>query len=90
MDYIIEENDLMKSCSDCGILKMKTDFYFRNINQKLRKECVQCTKMKQKVYDCENREKSYKNKIFNKTKGELTNIKNNMLRIELKQMLIFV
>ena len=57
MDVIIEENDLMKRCSDCGILKMKTDFDFRNINQKLRKECTQCTKMKQKVYDCENSEK---------------------------------
>ena len=65
MDDIIEENDLMKRCSDCGILKMKTDFYFRKLIQKLRKECVQCTKMKQKVYDSEigekikNREKQY-------------------------------
>ena len=32
MDDIIEEIDLMKRCSDCGILKMKTDFYFRKIN----------------------------------------------------------
>ena len=49
--------------------------------------------MKQKVYDCENGEKNkkiIKNNIFNKTKGELTNIKNNMLRIGLKQMLITV
>ena len=46
MDNMSEENDLMRRCSDCGILKMKTDFYFRNINQKLRKECVHCTKMK--------------------------------------------
>ena len=26
--------DLMKLCSDCGILKMKTDFCFEKINQK--------------------------------------------------------
>ena len=57
MDDIIEENDLMKRCSDCGILKMKTHFHSKNINQKIRKECVQCTEIKQKVYDCENREK---------------------------------
>ena len=57
MDDMIEQKDLMKRCSDCGILKMKTDFYFRNIHQKLRKEGVQCTKMKQKVYDSEDREK---------------------------------
>ena len=57
-----------------------------------RKECLHCTKMKQKVYDSENREKIKigKKHIFNKTKGELTNIKNNMLRTELKQMLITV
>ena len=49
MDDLIEGNGLMKKCSDCGILEMKTDFYFRNINQKLRKECAQCTKIKQRV-----------------------------------------
>ena len=49
MDDIIEENDLMKRCSDRGSLKMKTDIYFRNINQKFRKECMQCTKNKQRV-----------------------------------------
>ena len=27
--------DLMKICSICGILKKKTDFYSRNINQKI-------------------------------------------------------
>ena len=47
----------MKRCCDCGTLKMKTHFYFKNIKQKLGKEFAQCTKMKQKVYDSENREK---------------------------------
>ena len=65
MDDLIEENSLMKKCSDCGILKMKTDFYFRNINEKLRKECAQCTKIKQRVYNSENKEKT---KNDNKTK----------------------
>ena len=41
MEDIFEENGFMKNCSDCGISKMKTDFYFRNINQKLRKEYAQ-------------------------------------------------
>ena len=57
MDNIVEENDLMKRCSDFGILKKKTDFYFKNINQKFRKECAQCTKVKQRVYNSENKEK---------------------------------
>ena len=42
------ENVSMKICSDCRILKKKTDFYFRNKKQKLRKECAQCTKVKTK------------------------------------------
>ena len=37
MDNINEEIDLMKRCSDCGILKKKTDFCFENINQNLEK-----------------------------------------------------
>ena len=48
MDDLIEENNLMKRCSDCGILKKETDFYFRDINQKFRKECAQSTKIKKK------------------------------------------
>ena len=65
MDDLIEENSLMKKCSDCGILKMKTDFYFRNINEKLRKECAQCTKIKQRVYNSENKEKTKNDKKQN-------------------------
>ena len=34
-------DDLMKKCSDCRVLKILTDFYFRNINQKLKNECAQ-------------------------------------------------
>ena len=50
MDNISEENGSMKNCFDCGILKTKTDFYFRIINQKYRKECAQCTNNKQKSF----------------------------------------
>ena len=31
------KTDLMKNCSGCGLLKKKTDFYFRNIDQNLGK-----------------------------------------------------
>ena len=86
MDDIFEEIDFMKTCSDCGILKMKTDFYFRSINQKLRKECVQCTKMKQKVYDCENREKTknYKKQYLQQNKGRINEYKKHYVKSRIK------
>ena len=86
MDDIIEENDLMKRCSDCGILKMKRDFFFSNINQKLGKKCVQCTRMKQKVYDCENRErkKNYKKQYFQQNKGRINEYKKRYVRNRIK------
>ena len=82
IDVIIEENDSMKRCSGCGSLKMETDFYFRNINQKIRKECMQCTKIKQRVYNSEVRKEL--KCILNKTKKTLLNIE----RIDKKQILI--
>ena len=86
MDDIIEENVLMKRCSVCGTLKMKTDFYFRNIIQKLRKECTQCTKMKEKVYDCENREKikNYKKQYFQQNKGRISEYKKQYVKNRIK------
>ena len=30
------DNDLVKKCSNCGNVKMKTDFYFREIDQRQR------------------------------------------------------
>ena len=57
MDGIIEENDSMKRRTGCGILKTKTNFYFIKNNQKLRKKCAQSTKIKQRVYNSENKEK---------------------------------
>ena len=47
MDNIIGENEMMKMCSKCGIVKEKTDFYFRNTNQKYRNECIQRCSIKQ-------------------------------------------
>ena len=32
MDKQINENDLIKSCSECGILRMKINFCLGNIN----------------------------------------------------------
>ena len=83
---MIEENDLMKRCSDCGILKMKMDFYFRNINQKLRKECVQCTKLKQKLYDSENREniKNYKKQYFQQNEKRINEYKKLYVKNRIK------
>ena len=49
MDNAIEEIDLMKLCSDCGILKMQTKFCFKKINPKFRKECIQCINIKHKI-----------------------------------------
>ena len=49
--------NLVKKCSKCGLVKMKTDFYLRNNNQKYRKECAQCTKVKQKEFNSETEKK---------------------------------
>ena len=77
MDNINEENDFMKRCSDCGTLKMKTNFYFRNINQNYRKECVQCTNIKQRVYESENREKiaKYKEQYRHQNKDKINDFR---------------
>ena len=37
-------DDDLKKCSKCKIEKMKTDFYFRNTNQKYRSECMKSNK----------------------------------------------
>ena len=68
MDDIIEENELMKRCCDCEILKMKTDFYFRNINQKVRKIMWSAQKgnKKYKILKIQKKIKKYKKKISTK------------------------
>ena len=57
MDNIIGENQMMKMCSKCGIVKMKTHFYFRNANKKYKSECIQCFSIKQKEWSDKNHEK---------------------------------
>ena len=57
MDNIFGENEMMKICSKCGVVKPKTDFYFRNTNQKYRRECIQCCSIKQKEGRVEKHEK---------------------------------
>ena len=48
MNNQIEENAMTKLCSKCGIVKVQTNFYFRNTNQKYRSECIQCCSIQQK------------------------------------------
>ena len=49
------ENEMMKMCSKCGIVKMKTSFYFRNANY--RSESIKCGSIKQKEWRNKNHEK---------------------------------
>ena len=62
MNYSFEENELLKFYSQCGIVKMKTKFYFGNVNQNFRKECIKCTSIKQKewTYNIQDGKKSNK------------------------------
>ena len=80
----MEENDLMKRCSDCGILQMKTDFYLRNINQKLRKECAQCTKLKQKYMIVKIVKKNYKKHNFHQNKRRINEYKKQYVKNRIK------
>ena len=54
--------DDVKKSSKCGIVKMKTNFYFRNTNQKDRSECIQRSSIKQKEWRGKNLEKIKNNK----------------------------
>ena len=81
MDNQFIEIDLMKLCFEHGILKMKTNFSFGNINQNFSKDCIHCPNNKQKVYVFKNGGKKIKNMeniIFNKTKKKATNIIQNL------------
>ena len=42
------ENEMMKLCSKCGIVKMIMNFHFRTTKQRFRSECIQCFSIKQK------------------------------------------
>ena len=43
----VVENQVMKLCSKCGNVKIKTHF-FRNNKQNKRSECLQCSSVKEK------------------------------------------
>ena len=49
MDNQIVENDLMKLWSQTGNLEMKTSLCFKNTNQKIEKESIQCTKKTKRI-----------------------------------------
>ena len=57
MNNQIEENEITKLCSKCGIEKIITNFYFRNTYKKYRSECIQCCSVKQKEWRDKNHDK---------------------------------
>ena len=65
----------LKKCSKCKIEKMKADFYFRNINQKYRSECIQCCSIKQKEWRDKNHEKikSLKKQYYEDNREKIRN-----------------
>ena len=77
-------NDLMMRGSDCGTLKTKTDFYFRNNNQILGKECAQCLKIKQIVYNSEKKRKNYKKQYFQLNKEKINEYKKQYIKNRIK------
>ena len=50
MNNQIIEKEMMKMCSECGIVKTGKNFYFRNTSQKYRSECIQCCSIKRKEW----------------------------------------
>ena len=68
MDNQVMKNEMMKSCSKCGIVKKRRNIYFRNTNQKYRSEYIQCRTIKQN----QGRKKSMK---------KIRVIKNNILKV---------
>ena len=57
--------DLVKKCSKCGIIKLKSNFHKnRNSKDGLFSYCKSCVIQKQRIYDIENRER-----IINRNKG---------------------
>ena len=65
--------DLVKKCSKCGIVKLKSNFHKKlNFSDGLVSQCKSCVVQKQRIYDSENREriinrnKDYRLKHHNK------------------------
>ena len=49
--------DLVIKCIECGIIKRKTNFSFRNYSKKYRKKCIQFRSCKSKEWYCKNFDK---------------------------------
>ena len=74
---------MIKLCSKCGIVKMKTNFYFRNTNKK-NSECFQGCSFKQIAWRDENYEKlrNHKKQNYENNREKIRNQqKNIMMRI---------
>ena len=84
------QGKLMKKCSKCVIVKMKTDFYFRNNNRKYRSECIQCRSIKQKEWIHiihEQIENPKDNIVMKIEKNCVISRKNKMMRIAMRSLL---
>ena len=73
--------DLIKKCSECRIVKLKSNFYKRlKSSDALRSYCKFCVIKKQRIYDSENREriinrnKDYRLKNHDKIMAQKKNI----------------
>ena len=68
--------ELNKKRSKCGIVKMKTNFYFRNTNQKDRSECIQCYSIKQKEWRDKRPEKikNHKKQYYQKNREKIRSL----------------
>ena len=59
--------DLIKKCSKCGIVKLKSNFHKnKNMNDGLQVHCILCVKQKQKQYSNENPDKKRKYDLDNR------------------------
>ena len=75
MNDQIKENEMIKMCSKCGIVKMKTKLYFRNTNQKLRNQCIKFCSIKQKEWRDKNHEeiKNHKKQYYEDNRKKIRN-----------------
>ena len=74
---------MIKLCSKCGIVIMKTNFHFRNTNKK-NSECFQGCSFKQKAWRDKNYEKlrNHKKRNYENNREKIRNQqKNIMMRI---------
>ena len=58
--------DIVKNCSECGVVEMKTSFYFRSDIHKYRNECMQyrSSRHEEWYYNKNDKIKNYKKQCF--------------------------